>query len=287
MVARSVSWRRLCPDEVARQMDAALRVTLYIVQQPGPTAFLLKEEAVKKKVKVYLGDPHLCSCSTFKKRNELCPHILWILLKRFRIPRSNPVTWQLGLVQREISEIVRGYLTHHSPTPPQRSKDPHLPSSSSPLPQREVRRGDVCPICQDDLLGPPTPPHQHRQPPPPPPPPLVYCKYGCGRSVHIKCMKVWARHHKATGSETTPCPLCREEYGPITDHTPVSIETRLTRSEQPCQHLGVACRGCEVCPIVGKCYKCSSCVDYHLCHACFSSGQVHAGHAFLFRQVGI
>ena len=51
MVARSVTWRRICPDEVERRIDEASQVTLYILHQTGPTGFVLKEEG-KKKVKV-------------------------------------------------------------------------------------------------------------------------------------------------------------------------------------------------------------------------------------------
>jgi len=29
------------------------------------------------------------------------------LLKKFRIPREDPISWQLGLVEREINEILR------------------------------------------------------------------------------------------------------------------------------------------------------------------------------------
>ena len=55
MVARSVSWRRICPEDVANRMDEALRVTFYIVHQAGPTAFILKEEGAGKKAKVRSG----------------------------------------------------------------------------------------------------------------------------------------------------------------------------------------------------------------------------------------
>ncbi len=39
---------------------------------------------------VFLGDPHRCTCTTFMKEKDLCKHICWILLKKFRVPRSNP-----------------------------------------------------------------------------------------------------------------------------------------------------------------------------------------------------
>ncbi len=120
-----------------------------------------------------------------------------VLLKRFRVPRENPVSFQLGLVEREINEVLQGYLRWQKPTESGQSNQ----SSGSHATQKEVGPDDVCPICQDELLG-------RRQP-------LTYCKFGCGKSVHIKCMKIWAEHQRTNGEKTIRCPLCREDFGPL------------------------------------------------------------------------
>lgn len=52
MATRSVAWRRCCPEEVSRCFDESARLTLYIVHQTGPTGFILKQDGVRKKVKV-------------------------------------------------------------------------------------------------------------------------------------------------------------------------------------------------------------------------------------------
>lgn len=52
MGTRGVAWRRLCPGEVSGRIDAASRVTLYILHQTGPTGFILKEDGTRKKIKV-------------------------------------------------------------------------------------------------------------------------------------------------------------------------------------------------------------------------------------------
>jgi len=185
-----------------------------------------------------------------------------VLLKKFRIPCDNPVVWQQGLTEREINEILHGYLSRQSPTLP---KD-HTPSSQLQIPQREIGPDDVCPICQDDLLG------SKRQ--------LTYCRYGCGKSVHVKCMKIWSDHQKSTGDHTVRCPLCREEFGSIHNLAKPSM---LTKQRQ--QHLGIECSSCHVCPVVGRCYKCCTCAEYYLCHDCFVGSRVHSGHQFQFREV--
>lgn len=83
-------WRRTITDAANWHQDQALNATIYILRQTGPTGFLLKEEGEEKKFKVYLGDPHTCSCSVFRKEKDICKHISWILLKKFRIDRTNP-----------------------------------------------------------------------------------------------------------------------------------------------------------------------------------------------------
>lgn len=123
---------------------------------------------------------------------------LRVLLRKFRVPRENPVTFQLGLVEREINEILQGYLMRQSPETDQSGASSG--SHGQLGPQREVGPEDVCPICQEELLGGKSLP-------------LTYCKFGCGKSVHIKCMRIWAEHQKSTGEKIIRCPLCRENFG--------------------------------------------------------------------------
>lgn len=188
-------------------------------------------------------------------------------MKKFRVPRTNPLIWQLALVEREIDEIILGFLRRQQPVQSDCSKS-H--DHTHTVEQREIGPEDVCPICQEDLLG-----STHS---------LIYCRFGCGQSIHTKCMKIMSNHQKVvSGERPIQCPLCREDFGPI---QPVkSKATRRLLAEKTSLHLGVACSHCHVCPIAGKCYKCSTCVSYHLCHACFSSNQVHILHPFQCRKV--
>ncbi|XP_033103223.1 uncharacterized protein LOC117106015 isoform X2 [Anneissia japonica] len=199
-----------------------------------------------------------------------------ILLKKFRIPRQNPLTFQVGLVEREINEILRGQTQHEevkrhvTRKPVAGPKNPYA-GDKEQLEQRPITQDDVCPICQDELLG------KHE--------PVTYCRFGCAKSVHIKCMKVWAEHQRSTGEEIIKCPLCREHFGPIDaiqeEYRNSSI--RKTRAERLDLHLGSTCKKCGVAPIAGKCYKCCVCIEYYLCHACFLT-PTHRDHAFQFRQ---
>ena len=43
-----------------------------------------------------------------KQEKDLCIHICFILLKKFKLVRTDERTWQLGLNEREINQIIRG-----------------------------------------------------------------------------------------------------------------------------------------------------------------------------------
>ncbi|XP_077978469.1 E3 ubiquitin-protein ligase Zswim2-like [Glandiceps talaboti] len=283
-MSRSVPWRRTVTDTVSWRQDQAERATMYILRNVGPTGFLLQEDGERKKHKVFLGDPHTCTCQTFKKDKDLCPHICWVLLKKFRVPRQNPVSFQKGLVEREINEILRGITQHEDGrrrgqgfNAAKRAEKNSSggtevgPDGKTQLEQRPITEDDVCPICQDELL------EKHE--------PVTYCRYGCAKSIHIKCMKVWAEHQKSSGETTILCPLCRENFGPIQSLQEEfrNSSVRKTRAERLDLHLGSVCKRCRMSPIQGKCYRCTNCVDYCLCQGCFTTS-VHMEHSFLFRQ---
>ncbi|KAL5006572.1 hypothetical protein ScPMuIL_015378 [Solemya velum] len=269
-MARSVAWRRICSDLVFWRQCQALNATIYILRETGPTGFLLKEEGEPKPFKVYLGDPHKCTCSQFTKNRDLCKHLCWVLLKKFRIPQDNPVTWQQGLVEREINDILRGITAQLQKKQPINIHRKLVKDDRQALQQREIKDDDVCPICQDELLN------KHL--------PVTYCKFGCGNSIHIKCMKVWADHQKTSGEKTIKCPFCREDFGSM------ELLNRENRNATgPPQggrmdrHIGISCQSCYVSPIEGKCYRCGDCANYYLCQTCFNT-PIHTHHAFEYRH---
>lgn len=272
-MARRIPWRRLCPDVVATRIEDASQARIYLLRETGPTGFLLKEDGLDRKFKVFLGDQHSCTCQTFMKEKELCLHILWVLLKKFRVPKENQIIFQLSLVEREINEVMRGSYSRSSRAAKRRNSEKDMTASDSreKLKQKQIEEQDVCPICQDELLQKPEP--------------ITYCKYGCGNSVHIKCMKIWAEHQRSTGETIVKCPLCRVDFGSFQELMDEFHKSsrRKTRAERQDLHLGATCKRCRVCPIAGKCYRCVVCADYHLCHTCFAT-DTHMQHSFQFRQ---
>eukprot|EP00731_Ephydatia_muelleri_P007694 Em0004g32a len=168
------------------------------------------------------------------------------------------VAFQLGLVERDIDHVIYGHLINQTGGQSEGSEE----LESGAQTQRVVLEGDVCPICQEALLG---------------PSPLTYCKFGCGNSVHLKCIRVYAGHLKITGD--VPCPLCRNNLKRCSAKK-VGVDIKGARSV----HLGVTCTSCGVCPVVGRCYRCFTCEGCSLCKACCEEVTGHRGHSMEFRQ---
>eukprot|EP00058_Branchiostoma_floridae_P001819 XP_002587307.1 hypothetical protein BRAFLDRAFT_129526 [Branchiostoma floridae] len=243
-MARSAPYQRVVSDAASWRQDQALNATIYILREIGPTGFLLKEEGEAKKFKVLLGDPHTCTCPVFTKEKDICKHICWVLLRKFRVARTNPVSFQLGLVEREINELLRG--VHQPQQESQRAADRRTDQRTDSsgdgrtrLQQKPITEEDICPICQEEFL-------RKREP-------VTYCKYSCGQSIHIKCMKVWAEHQQTTGQTEIKCPFCRQDFGPIQE---IKEEFKNAAGRQPViglnKHLGVECKNCSMRPIEGN-----------------------------------
>jgi E3 ubiquitin-protein ligase ZSWIM2 len=93
------------PHYLFELVEQALRTTLYMVQEWGPTSFTFKDQN-EHKVKVTLGASICCSCHP--GRNDHCLHSLYLLLKMFRVDRSNPILWQAGYLDSELKALCDG-----------------------------------------------------------------------------------------------------------------------------------------------------------------------------------
>ncbi|XP_045152979.1 E3 ubiquitin-protein ligase ZSWIM2 [Echinops telfairi] len=222
---------------------------------------------------VFLGNPHTCNCSTFLKGRDLCKHICWVLLKKFKLPRNHESAFQLGLVEGEISDLLRG--THRVRTPQPETNGETTPiEEDGHIKQKEIDPEDVCSICQEVLLEKKLP--------------VTFCRYGCGNSIHIKCMKILANFQEMTTSTSMlKCPLCRKEFAPLKlileEFKNSSKLESAAEKERLDKHLGIPCNNCQQFPIEGNCYKCTECIEYHLCQECFSNC-CHLSHIFTFRE---
>ncbi|TMS11653.1 E3 ubiquitin-protein ligase Zswim2 [Larimichthys crocea] len=277
---RKTAWRNAASDAVSFHQGQALNTTIFLLKCFGPTGFLLREDREAKDFKVCLGDPHTCSCPVFTREQEPCKHICWVLLRKFRLPREHEYSFQHGLVERQILEVLQGlhqteaHRTENDPSTPFRTASQTVAGQKAGSVCRKVIQAqDVCPICQEELLEKNLP--------------VSYCRFGCGNNVHISCMKVWADHQRLSDrEETVKCPLCREDFSSLKSlQEQVKNAAKLftaAEREKPERHLGVICQSCRVCPVTGKCFKCTVCSYLYLCEDCSNKG-CHPQHAFASR----
>lgn len=242
-MGRSVAWRNRCPEGVSACLQQVSTCGLLVVQQPGPTSFVLKDPQHNKKFKVSIGEVHQCSCRG--SAEELCLHILFVLSRVFRLPHDNPMVWQRSLLAAEVDQLIRGHISQQTK---KRGVVAHQTSDGkTAVPRRAVQPDDVCPICCDDI-------HEDRA--------LVYCRYGCGNNLHASCFKQYATHN-STNPTPLLCPLCREPWGVLGDGPAHNLQ----------------CSDCHG-PINGERYKCAFCTSYNLCASCFQCPMIHPQHPF-------
>ncbi|KAM8904746.1 E3 ubiquitin-protein ligase ZSWIM2 isoform 2-T3 [Spinachia spinachia] len=302
---RNTSRRNAASEAVSLHQDQALNTTMFLLKSLGPTGFLLREDGELGVVKVSLGDPHVCTCPAFTREQEPCKHICWVLLRRFRLPREHEYSFQRGLVDRQILEVLHGL--HR--TKDQRTEDgPAAPGTrrqaAGSVCRKAIRAEDVCPICQEALLEKRQPVSHCRrvrgrvaeQSPRGIVHPLTANAYvsaphrsGCGNNVHVSCMKVWADHQRPSGSgDAVTCPLCRGDFSSLEllreqVRNAAKLFTASER-EKPDRHLGVRCQSCRLCPVTGRCFKCTVCSFFYLCEGCSKEGG-HPQHPLASRMV--
>ena len=297
MPERRFPFRKKVTDLVAHRIEQVVggegtevqRANLYLVQELGPTLFIVREETSQstresgegeapatatssKKYKVAIGDMQRCTCGD----SDICVHILFVMIKLLRVPKNNPLVWQHSLMDREVNDILAGVHREQEnarrrPTVRQYLRRSSTPSSvdggcgaGSGAKRRELEEGDTCPVCLDDLS--PT----DKQ--------LTYCSKGCGKQAHAKCMKMYAEHNQSVGKKVT-CPLCRVDWGPMAVHD--------LRKEVAgvANHPKVRCSHCpNRQEIVGVNYRCLVCAQYDMCDRCFRGTAVHAQHPFVKRD---
>ncbi|ORY43648.1 hypothetical protein BCR33DRAFT_717337, partial [Rhizoclosmatium globosum] len=202
------------------------------------------EKASSKNYKVTLGSFQSCNCHSYLTENDICVHILWVMIKVFRINPENEMLYQNSLIEREIIELMES----------RKKKNPVATS----------------PICMEDLdvrTG-----------------AITYCKLSCGNNLHVKCMKVLMDHQtKNMGLENVKCPLCRKDFGKYEELKKELAEgfSHHIKIENQSRHYGVSCSECSETPIFGKCHRCCVCKEFgvtcHLCDKCYTAG-CHSQH---------
>lgn len=97
-MSRSVPWRNKPTNLITQMLPVASEYKLYLVHETGPTSFVFKDDNDNKfkvrivDIKVSIGSIITCSCGIVQ--NDHCIHTLYVLLKKFKVPATNPIIWQ-------------------------------------------------------------------------------------------------------------------------------------------------------------------------------------------------
>jgi E3 ubiquitin-protein ligase ZSWIM2 len=268
-----------------------LASTYFILNENGPLCFTIGgSDQSDEKHRVSIGDRHTCTCAAGRAGREPCEHMLFVLLKVFRVPPANPLLHSLGIREAQLDEVMKGRARRRRLARPVGSA-PEGASIAPPtggadgaaqLPPQTVSRrmptdDDTCPICMEGLDAGGS---------------LVWCREGCGNNVHRHCMLVWARHRGGNHSSAElTCPMCRAAWGeigaPERDERPrqTAAQRRDARLRELADadvatHHGVSCASCKTGALLGTRFRCIICDGYNLCTLCYATPGTHAQHTF-------
>lgn len=315
-MGRTLPWRNACPQLVAQRLQqlanissssfspsptSSATIRLLLIHEKGPTSFVLKDANSSKKFTVSLGDVHSCTC--VESRAEMCLHMLYVLQKVFRIPAVNPLLWQRSFLDAEIHDLVLARNRMRNLYRLQNLQQQQVESAGrnnvaneddddddergeggsknhsrkQEIPQKPLTPDDSCPICCEpfdlDLeLG----HNNHRLQQSSSEKLLVWCRFGCGNSIHVRCFRDYCQFH-ATRPEPLCCPLCRTKWG--------QLDGGDFGGDLPRHPAGTKCDACRSEVVYGERFRCCYCPRFDLCPTCYNTRpNTHAQHPFDFQH---
>ena len=257
-MSRSGPYRRRCPVELEASIDIALNGRFMVVSSPGPTSFVVKADGSDRRHKVTVGSEQHCSCPA--AADELCTHILFVMLRAFKVDPNHEVVWQRFLTEAEVQGLLSGTLSSRGV---RRRPEPAPRVGAHNVSRRPLSEDSECPVCYDKMDDCDA---------------TTWCRKGCGNSIHVVCMREWAAHN---GGGVATCPYCRTHWGPVRapkkrqDAAPSDGAAAAGALHEEC------CRQCRGgAGIAGPRFQCLRCVGYNLCAQCASDPLVHPSHPF-------
>jgi len=147
-----------------------------------------------------------CTCPDFGNGN-ICKHILFIYLKVLKVEKNSYLIYQKALLTTELQDIF--YQAPKDPKGVYASKQvrdkyneimgrdvENTKPEESQIKQKVPGPDDLCPICYENMTTEEA---------------LVYCKTGCGNSLHQDCFSQWDGVQQKKNLPTT-CVYCRSEW---------------------------------------------------------------------------
>jgi len=192
-----------------KRINEAQTQRLFVIQQKPA-----KEEPIEREF-VVLGttgnvyDVKICSkpsCTCVDNNNGAsryhCKHILFILLKVYKLSSNDSRIFQKTLQNSELSDIFSQYEGTNGIMADSLVTEKYLEVMSGGKVRRKKMRiqkaieGD-CPICYERMK---------------PTDNIVWCKYGCGNNVHKDCFDQWIETKTEKSVDEVKCVYCRAPW---------------------------------------------------------------------------
>ncbi len=232
---RAKLYRKTCPVALQERLGRAATQRLYLVQQSEiPPMYKEGEKSVDFTVlgstgnvyTVVLGLVPSCTCPDYCRRNDMCKHILFVLLKVIGLEVSNPLAYQKAYISSELNELytilrtrrVGGTILANDQVRAAVAQDSSSDVASlepSFVQRRSLLDDSDCPICFDDLTNEPESK-------------VTYCRGTCGANFHEACIRRWL---SAMTLSKPSCPHCRQlwvDENGSTSATKVPADTTYT-----------------------------------------------------------
>lgn len=283
------------PPKTWKQDIEALHFNRFFhVSNIGPTMFVLKaDDHTSTTFKVCIGEPQQCSCGGGEARSKLCVHLLFVMIKVLRVPETNPLSWQLSLMDSEVLQIlssdpriegakdvqekakVSGFLRKGSGTRQSNSttsddvEQKQTPSLREVHSRKGLLEDNLCSICQEEM-------HENDFQDGN----LCFCQNGCGSNFHTRCLRMYSTHARSE-NKAVVCPMCRQKW--IQAENKATTNRCMMRSQRvdinkPAMPI-VRCKGCKIVTrsifyrAVRLCSEDQR--PFDLCRRCFENGTIN------------
>lgn len=132
------------------------------------------------------GNPS-CTCPDYQTRGRRCKHIFFVLIRIMKVTNEDKAIYTNADLTKMFENIpaITGNLMADG------NIKKRYTSINNDEPVEQKPTDDLCPICLDDLENGDA---------------IDYCKFSCGKSVHVECFGMW------TLTKGHTCVYCRNNW---------------------------------------------------------------------------
>jgi Ring finger domain/SWIM zinc finger len=214
-------FRTSCPQHLRDRMERAISQRLYLVERQEPGIlhdddddasccsgnFVVLGSTGNVYTVTLQGNP-CCNCPDWCKREDLCKHLIFVLVKVIGLSTNDPLSYQKAYLPSEVRrllEMARDRRVGGSVLANRQVQQEFAKAKSGgggddddniKVQRRSLEQDSDCPICFDDMTNLSE---------------TTYCRAQCGFNFHTNCIRLWCQRSHAAGSTAT-CPACRQPW---------------------------------------------------------------------------